>query len=55
LNFSLPNPAVWVYWGDGHDMEIKLENLAAMRTIVARENDAARIIDVRYINRPYVR
>ena len=55
LNFSLPNPAVWVYLGDGHDMETKLKNLAAMRSVVAREEDVARIIDVRYIDRPFVR
>jgi cell division septal protein FtsQ len=55
LNFALSSPAVWVYFGNGHDMEIKLENLAAMRTVVLREENTARIIDVRYINRPYVR
>ncbi len=55
LNFALSNPAVWVYLGDGHDMETKLENLAAMRTVARREEAPASIIDVRYISRPYVR
>jgi hypothetical protein len=55
LNFPLPDPAVWVYWGDGFDMEAKLKNLAVARDIVRDDEKPAQIVDVRLIDRPYVR
>ena len=55
LNFPLPDPAVWVYWGDGLDMEAKLENLAATRQTVRTRETPPQILDIRFVNRPYVR
>lgn len=55
LNFALSQPTVWVYWGDGFDMEAKLENLAATRDVVRGSEDAAQILDVRFVKRPYIR
>lgn len=55
LNFPLPNPAVWVYWGDGFHIEEKLTNLAATRDLVRASEEPAQIVDIRLIERPYVR
>ena len=55
LNFPLPDPAVWVYWGDGFDMESKLENLAVTRDLVRNSEEPAQILDIRFVDRPYVR
>jgi hypothetical protein len=55
LNFPLPDPAVWVYWGDGFDMESKLDNLAATRELVRHAEKPAQILDIRFVDRPYVR
>lgn len=55
LNFPLPDPQVWVYWGDGLDMQHKLENLAAASEMVRSGDSPAQILDIRFINRPYVR
>jgi cell division septal protein FtsQ len=55
LNFPLPEPAVWVYWGDGFDVDAKLENLAVARDLVRKAETPAQIVDVRLIDRPYVR
>ncbi|MCC6453476.1 MAG: FtsQ-type POTRA domain-containing protein [Caldilineaceae bacterium] len=55
LNFPLPDPAVWVYWGDGFDMESKLENLSVSRDLIRNAEEPAQILDVRFIDRPYVR
>jgi hypothetical protein len=55
LNFPLPDPAVWVYWGDGFDMEAKMENLALTRDFVRDAEEAAQILDIRFVDRPYVR
>jgi cell division protein FtsQ len=55
LNFPLPDPAVWVYWGDGFDMETKLQNLAVTRKLVRNAEEPAQILDIRLLDRPYVR
>lgn len=55
LNFPLPEPSVWVYWGDGFDVDAKLENLAVARDLVRKAEKPAQIVDVRLIDRPYVR
>lgn len=55
LNFALSEPTVWVYWGDGFDMDEKLENLAATRDVVRGSEDGAQILDVRFVKRPYIR
>jgi cell division protein FtsQ len=55
LNFPLPDPAVWVYWGDGFDMQSKLENLAVTRDLVRHAEKPAQILDIRFVDRPYVR
>ncbi|NJN84981.1 MAG: FtsQ-type POTRA domain-containing protein [Caldilineaceae bacterium] len=55
FNFHLPTDAVWIYWGDGYNTQTKLSNLSAMRTLVTNGEEPAQIIDVRYLNRPYLR
>ena len=55
LNFQLPGRSVWVYWGDGEDMQTKLANLEAVGKVLAAEETSAQIIDVRYVNQPYFR
>lgn len=55
LNFALSEPTVWVYWGDGFDMDAKLDNLAATRNVVRGSEDGAQILDVRFVKRPYIR
>lgn len=55
LNFPLPNPAVWVYWGDGFHVDEKLNNLAATRDLVRASEKPAQIVDIRLVDRPYVR
>ena len=55
LNFPLPEPAVWVYWGDGVDLDAKLVNLNATRRLVRSSEEPAQILDLRFEARPYVR
>jgi cell division protein FtsQ len=55
LNFPLPEPAVWVYWGDGLDLETKMLNLDATRQLVRASEDPAQILDLRFEDRPYLR
>ncbi len=55
LNFPLPKPPVWVYWGDGFHVEEKLTNLAATRTMIRASERPVQIVDIRLIDRPYVR
>ena len=53
LNFQLPDKPYWVYWGDGADVERKLEVLAAANGCCDRRS-GRRVIDVRY-ERPYIK
>jgi cell division septal protein FtsQ len=55
LNFALPEPAVWVYWGDGFDLEDKMETLTVLSDAIRSGEEPAQIVDVRLANRPYVR
>lgn len=55
LNFPLPKPPVWVYWGDGFHMDEKLVNLAALRDMLRTSETPAQIADIRLVDRPYVR
>jgi cell division protein FtsQ len=55
LNFPLPQAGAWVYWGDGHNVEAKLQNLTVARRLLAEGVTTAQIIDVRYPDRPYLR
>jgi cell division protein FtsQ len=55
LNFPLPKPAVWVYWGDGFHMDEKRINLAATLDLVRASETPAQIVDIRLIDRPFVR
>lgn len=54
LNFRLPDQPYWVYWGDGADVERKLENLAAGQQLLAEGQVTGDVIDVRF-DRPYVK
>ncbi len=54
LNFRLPDKPYWVYWGDGADVERKLENLAAGEALLTEGAVEGQVIDVRY-ERPYVK
>jgi cell division septal protein FtsQ len=55
LNFPLPDPTVWVYWGDGFDLDAKMENLTVARELLRKAEEPKHIVDVRFIDRPYVR
>ena len=55
LNFGLPGSEHWVYWGDGYDLETKMENLRAGEQLIASGQVEGQIIDVRYLERPFVR
>lgn len=55
LNFPLPNPQVWVYWGDGFHRDKKLVNLAAALDMLRAGETPAQIVDVRLVDRPFVR
>jgi hypothetical protein len=55
LNFALPEPAVWVYWGDGFDLETKLKHLEIARAQVRRAEEPVQIVDVSLVDRPYFR
>lgn len=54
LNFRLPDKPYWVYWGDGGNVEHKLENLAVGEELLADGRLEGEVIDVRY-DRPYVK
>ena len=53
LNFPLPGHNIYVYWGDGADIETKLQNLAAAQQLLLAGEINAQILDLRYLNRPY--
>ncbi len=55
LNFGLPGSDQWVYWGDGYDLDQKLKNLAAGQQLIASGEASGQIIDVRYLDRPFIR
>ncbi len=55
LNFALPDGETYVYWGDGLNTQIKLENLAAGQELLRSGAASGNIIDVRYIDRPFIR
>lgn len=55
LNFPMPDHNVWVYWGDGENVERKLENLAAARTALAKLEEPPQLVDVRFVHSPYFR
>lgn len=55
LNFALRDPAIWVYWGDGFAMPAKLDNLTAIRAALRTRPEPAQFLDLRSIDRPYVR
>jgi len=55
LNFGLPGTDHWVYWGDGYDLDTKMENLVAGERLIASGQANGQIIDVRYLERPFIR
>lgn len=54
LNFRLPNSPYWVYWGEGDEVELKLENLAAAELLLASGRAKGSVIDLRF-ERPYIK
>jgi cell division protein FtsQ len=54
LNFQLQDKPYWVYWGDGDNVERKLENLAAAVQLLQDGTLEGTVIDVRF-ERPYVK
>jgi cell division protein FtsQ len=54
LNFQLQDKPYWVYWGDGSNVERKLENLAAAVQLLEAGTLEGTVIDVRF-ERPYVK
>ena len=54
LNFGLQDNPYWVYWGDGSNVERKLQNLAAAVQLLEDGTLEGTVIDVRF-ERPYVK
>jgi cell division septal protein FtsQ len=54
LNFQLQDKPYWVYWGDGANVERKLDNLAAAVQLLEDGTLDGTVIDVRF-ERPYVK
>jgi hypothetical protein len=54
LNFQLQDKPYWVYWGDGANVERKLDNLAAAVQLLEDGTLEGTVIDVRF-ERPYVK
>jgi cell division protein FtsQ len=54
LNFQLQNKPYWVYWGDGANVQRKLENLDAAVQLLEDGTLEGTVIDVRF-ERPYVK
>ncbi len=55
LNFPLTDEEVWVYWGDGQNTAAKMKNLLAAKSLLPDREEPASLIDVRFIQRPYIR
>jgi hypothetical protein len=55
LNFALPDTDYWIYWGDGLDLEGKLENLTLSRELLDSGELAGQIVDVRFREHPIIR
>ncbi len=55
LNFGMPGSTLYIYWGDGENVEQKLENIALARQLVAGGELPGNILDVRFPARPTVR
>jgi hypothetical protein len=55
LNFALPNSNYWIYWGDGLDLQDKLENLALTRALLDSGELDGQIVDLRFREHPIVR
>jgi cell division protein FtsQ len=54
LNFQLLDKPYWVYWGDGANVQRKLNNLAAAVKLLEDGTLEGTVIDVRF-ERPYVK
>lgn len=54
LNFLLPDSTIWVYWGDGANVEMKYNNLRSIERSLQIKQQTASIIDVRFEN-PVIR
>jgi cell division protein FtsQ len=54
LNFRLPDTPYWVYWGDGDEIERKLDNMVAAETLLNDGRAEGSVIDVRF-ERPYIK
>ncbi len=48
LNFHLPGSNIWVYWGDGQQMERKYANILAVERHLRTAETQPNIIDVRF-------
>lgn len=54
LNFALPTGDYWVYWGDGRDLETKMENLALSLNLLESGERSGQVVDVRFIEHPII-
>ena len=54
LNFALPAGDYWVYWGDGRDLETKMENLALSLNLLESGERSGQVVDVRFIEHPII-
>jgi cell division protein FtsQ len=47
LNFGLPGTQLWVYWGDGEQVESKLKAIALGRRLHSDDKSSGAVLDVR--------
>jgi cell division protein FtsQ len=47
LNFGLPGTPLWVYWGDGEQVESKLKAIALGRQLHSDGKSRSAVLDVR--------
>jgi hypothetical protein len=55
LNFGLPGSPLYVYWGDGENVEAKLHTIEQSRQLVATGQLPGDILDVRFPEQPTMR
>ena len=55
LNFGLPNSSYWVYWGDGHNRETKMDFLQVGYHMLKEGDARGQVIDVRFRDHPVIR
>lgn len=55
LNFQLPGTKTWIYWGDGLQLDAKLQALGAARAEIRARPDEQRTLSLAAPNQPFFR